>query len=152
APGRRPRILVPIVLALLALGLLALAGSVAPTKADAKRPKPTRVKLKVATGKQAVALNRKTVTVRVRTTGRAAIRLNGRHLKPRWVKFKRNRRGTRVVRMAITNSGWLALATCGAKPIKVVGRYKRVIRRKGKRNVRRNARAVNQRRLSADRS
>lgn len=151
--GKRSRVAGPVLLALLAFGLFSVVGSAAPDPANAKkRPKPTRVKLKVATGKQAAALSSKVVKVRVRTTGRAAIRLNGRHLKPRWVKFKRNRRGARVVRMAVTNPGWLALATCGAKPIKVVGRYKRVIRRKGKRNLRRNARAANQRRLGADRS
>lgn len=143
----------PFVLLLLLFGLFVLVGSTAsPSAHGKKRPSPTKVKLKVMTGKQAAALDSRKVKLRVRTTGRAAVHLHGRHLKPRWVKFKRNRRSVRVVRMAVTRPGWMALATCGAKSLRVTGKYKRVVRRKGRKNIRRNTRTTSQRRLGADRS
>ncbi len=108
--------------------LMFACGLAVPGAALAKKAKP-KVTVKVQTKNQAALLSGKKLTVQVRSTGKAKVRVtaakgkNNSVFKAKTVKFKR--KGTKKVSLPLTGKGRTALGTCGAQKVKVTATYKR---------------------------
>jgi len=122
---------------LLALGISVLfmvASTFAPAEAGAK--KKVKVSLKITTANQAQLLKSNRLTVRVTARGKTRVRVaafqgkRGNLLKKRSVRFRKNTRQVRTVKLPLTSAGRKALSTCGAKTLRVKATFKR-----GKRNA-----------------
>jgi hypothetical protein len=90
-----------------------------------------KVSLKVATGNQHTLLTQRALTVKVRAKGKVKVRLSanlgksGKLFRKKSVRFKKPEGQTRRVRLRLTKRGAKRLATCGAKTVRVTGRYRR---------------------------
>ena len=113
---------------LLVLLLLALTVGSAPADAAKRTPKP-KVTVKIVTKNQAALLKQKRLSLKVKSSGRARVRLaaaQGRHrgyFKPKTIRFKR--KSSRPVKLALSPAGRRALATCGPKTVLATGKYRR---------------------------
>ena len=103
--------------------LLALSFTAAVTAggADAKKSKKAKVSMKVKTKNQAQLLKQKKLTVKVKSTGKTKVKVKARHFKSKKVKFKK--RGTKTIKLKLTGKGTSKLSLCGAKTVKVQGKY-----------------------------
>jgi hypothetical protein len=110
-----------------------------------------KVSVKVATRNQHALLDRKALTIEVRARGRAKVRLSARHgksgklFRKRTVRFAKHGVQTRRVGLRLTRPGIKRLSTCGAKTVRVVGRYER--KRGGKATARARKRLPRDKRL-----
>ncbi|MCB0870192.1 MAG: hypothetical protein KDB52_05110 [Solirubrobacterales bacterium] len=117
----------------------ALTASIAGSQAEAgkKKAKPVKVSVvSITTANQQQLVNKKKLTVKVKSTGKASPKLSvvsggkSNHFKAVTVKFKK--KGTKTVNLALTNSGKTALGKCGAKTVQVNANYKRKVGKKMK--------------------
>ena len=109
------------------LSLFAFA-SIATHDASAKnkKAKKAKVSLSITTKNQAALLKAKKLTVKVKSTAKATVSLSaGKNFKTTKAKFKKNKKQTKTVKLALTSAGKKALATCGAKTVSVKGKYKK---------------------------
>ncbi len=123
----------------MALAIFALAVAVAfaassgfaPADAGAKKKRPAKVNLKITTPNQNQLLKAGRLTVRVVARGKTRVRLaafqgkRGKLLRKKVVKFRKNGRQVRRVKLPLTAAGKRVLSTCGAKTLRVTGKYKR---------------------------
>jgi hypothetical protein len=127
---------------LLAFAATIAVASVAAPGADA-RAKAPRVSLKITTANQAALLRANRLTVRVRSNGRARVRVTassaGRNnlFQARTVSFGR-RGGSRNVQLPMTNQGRSRLSLCGSQSVRAEGRFSNR-RARTSRNLRRDA-------------
>ncbi len=125
---------------------MAIFAAVAAPSADARPAKPARVSLSIATQKQAQLLRSGRLVVRVRSTGRARVRVSavsaGRRnfFRPATVSFRR--RGTRTVRLWLTRGGRNRLGRCGTQAVRADGRYGRRTARASRRLGRDGSRCI----------
>jgi len=118
----------------------ALTAAFANSQAEAgkkKKAKPVKVTVaKVTTANQKQLLKKKKLTVKVKSTGKATVKLSatgaGKNgtFKSKKVKFKK--KGTKTISLALTGKGKTSLGTCGAKAVKVTANYKRKVGKKMK--------------------
>ncbi len=108
----------------------AMLASFATGNASAKKkPKKAKVTLNVTTKNQAALLKSGKLTVKVKSTAKAKVKLAASHagksnrFKAKTVKFKK--KGTKKITLALTSGGKKALGTCGAKTVKVTATYKK---------------------------
>ncbi len=108
----------------------AMLASIVPGDAAAKKKaKKAKVTLTVQTKNQAALLKSGKLTVKVKSTAEAKVKLAASHagkanrFKSRTVKFKK--KGTKKFTLALTSGGKKALGTCGAKTVKVTATYKK---------------------------
>ena len=124
-----------------AFALFILVAGIAATGASAqaakKKAKPVKVSVvSITTANQQQLVNKKKLTVKVKSTGKASPKLSvvsggkSSHFKAVTVKFKK--KGTKTVNLALTNSGKTALGKCGAKTVQVNANYKRKVGKKTK--------------------
>ncbi len=108
---------------------LGLTAAMTVSSADAKKAKVTVKKVK--TKNQAALLKSNKLAVVVKSTGKAKVKLSvkesgkNNRFKKKTVKFKKNKNQSKTVKLALTSTGKKKLATCGAKTVKVLGKYKR---------------------------
>jgi len=107
----------------------AFTASIVANSADAKKAKKAKVTLKVTTKNQAALLKAGKLTVKVKSTAKAKVKVAATHagksnrFKSKTVKFKK--KGTKTISLALTSGGKTALKTCGAKSVKVTATYKK---------------------------
>jgi hypothetical protein len=112
---------------LLSFAITAAVASIAAPGADAKVKKP-KVSLKITTKNQAALLKANKLTVRVKSTGRTKVKVTAsssgkkNYFKSASVSFGK-KGGTRTVALAMTKEGKSKLSLCGAKSVKVEGKY-----------------------------
>ena len=123
---------------LIALMGLVLIGSMNSPDAFAKKAKTTKVTLTIKTKNQASLLKAKKLVVKVRTNRKTKVNLSalgggnggsGGLFGRKTVRFGKG--SSRTVSLALTKTGRTRLAKCGAKKVKVIGKY-----RKGKKQAR----------------
>lgn len=116
-------------------------------EAGAKKPRKAKVSLTVNTANQAGLLKAGKLTVTVRSTGKAKVKLsaakggNGKLFRKKAVNFKKA--GKRKVGLALTAAGKKALGKCGAQPVKVVAKYRRGKKKASASRTKRLAKAAN---------
>lgn len=109
---------------------LAFTSAIAANSADAKKKsKKAKVTLTVTTKNQAALLKGGKLTVKVKSTAKAKVKVSATHagksnrFKSRTVKFKK--KGTKKITLGLTSGGKSALKTCGAKTVLVKATYKK---------------------------
>ena len=117
----------------------ALVASVASSQAEAGKKKAKPVKVTVAnvtTANQQQLLNKKKLTVKVKSTGKATVNLSAvsggkkNYFKTAKVNFKK--KSTKTVNLALTSAGRTALGKCGAKTVTVNATWKQKVGKKNK--------------------
>ncbi len=107
---------------------LGLTAAMTVSSADAKKAKVTIKKVK--TKNQAALLKANKLAVVVKSTGKTKVKLSVKQggktnrFKSKTVKFKKNKSQSKTVKLALTSTGKKKLATCGAKTVQVLGKYK----------------------------
>ncbi|MBN8866861.1 MAG: hypothetical protein J0H98_04855 [Solirubrobacterales bacterium] len=125
------------------MALLGTLLAFGPSEAGARGVK---VKVAVQTKTQAALLSTRSLRVKVRSSGRARVRVTAIHrgrsglFRARVVAFRKKRAQAKMIRLRLTSRGVKALSGCGVQPVRVVGAYRRAPGKK--------ARAVAQRRLT----
>ena len=124
---------------LVALMILFAGSGVFATQASAaKKPaKPVKVTVaNVTTANQQQLLNKKKLTVKVKSTGKATVNLSAvsggkkNYFKTAKVNFKK--KSTKTVNLALTSAGRTALGKCGAKTVTVNATWKQKVGKKTK--------------------
>lgn len=136
--GRARRITAIALSLLMAFTLMALATGQADARKKAKKAKVT---LKVQTKNQKQLLKQRKLTVRVKSTGKTKVRVTSNGFKAKVVKFRK--KGVKKVKLRMKPAGKKRLSKCGAKKVKVVGKY-----RSGKKK----RKAVKKKRLKKDKN
>ena len=108
---------------------MGLTAAMAVSSADANKAKVTVKKVK--TKNQAALLNTKKLAVVVKSTGKTSVKLSvkqggkNNRFEKKTVKFKKNKNQSKTVKLPLTSTGKKKLATCGAKTVQVLGKYKK---------------------------